>query len=167
MAAMPPSWLVALAPRGSVDVVTIRARGWRPAVPVRIWSPAGRDGGALPLLVVHDGPDYDAQASLTRYSAAAIAGGALPAHRVALLAAPDRNEWYSASAAYGRALCDDVLPALRERAPGAGRPVGMGASLGALAMLHAQRRCADAFGGLFLQSGSFFVPRFDRHESPF
>ena len=43
----------------------------------------------------------------------------------------------------------------------------MGASLGALAMLHAHRRSPAAFGGLFLQSGSFFRPRFDAHEPGF
>jgi enterochelin esterase family protein len=43
----------------------------------------------------------------------------------------------------------------------------MGASLGGLAMLHAQRRHPGTFGGLFLQSASFFLPRFDRHESSF
>jgi enterochelin esterase family protein len=119
------------------------------------------------LLVAHDGPEYEAQASLTRYSAAMTSAGRLAPHRVALLAPGDRTEWYSASAAYGRALCRDVLPALREAVPVAGRPVGMGASLGALAMLQAHRRWAGTFGGLFLQSGSFFVPRFDRHESSF
>jgi enterochelin esterase-like enzyme len=43
----------------------------------------------------------------------------------------------------------------------------MGASLGALAMLHAQRRFARMFAGLFLQSGSFFMPRYDSQESGF
>ena len=43
----------------------------------------------------------------------------------------------------------------------------MGASLGALAMLHAQRRHPGTFGALFLQSGSFFMPRYDAHESRF
>ena len=57
------------------------------------------------------------------------------------------------------------MPALREHVDTAGRPVGMGASLGALAMLHAQRTWPGVFAGLFLQSGSFFVPRYDRHES--
>ena len=51
---------------------------------------------------------------------------------------------------------------------GTDRPVvGVGASLGALAMLHAQRRHPAGFAGLFLQSGSFFQPRFDRQESGF
>jgi pimeloyl-ACP methyl ester carboxylesterase len=43
----------------------------------------------------------------------------------------------------------------------------MGASLGALAALHAQRRHADLFGGLFLQSGSFFNRKLDPQESGF
>lgn len=34
-------------------------------------------------------------------------------------------------------------------------------------MLHAQRRHPATFGGLFLQSGSFFTPRFDKHEVRF
>jgi enterochelin esterase-like enzyme len=49
----------------------------------------------------------------------------------------------------------------------AGAPVGMGASLGALAMLHAQRRHPAAFAALFLQSASFFMPRFDHMEKGF
>jgi enterochelin esterase-like enzyme len=34
-------------------------------------------------------------------------------------------------------------------------------------MLQAQRAWPGSFAGLFLQSGSFFHPRFDRHESGF
>ena len=45
--------------------------------------------------------------------------------------------------------------------------VGMGTSLGALAMLHAHYRYPDTFDALFLQSGSFFLPRFDSHERSF
>ena len=43
----------------------------------------------------------------------------------------------------------------------------MGASLGALAMLHAHIRHPEAFDGLFLQSGSFFRQRSDKQESSF
>ena len=43
----------------------------------------------------------------------------------------------------------------------------MGASLGALAMLHAHRTHPASFGALYLQSGSFFRQRFDKHESGF
>ena len=68
---------------------------------------------------------------------------------------------------YGRALCRRILPALGDAIEVAGRPVGMGASLGAVAMLQAHWAWPGTFAGLFLQSGSYFVPRFDRHESGF
>lgn len=131
---------------------------------LRVWSPGE---GELPLLLVHDGPEYAAQAALLDWAAAVIERGAVAPFRVALLPPGDRNEWYSASAAYGRSLSQRMLPALRGLVPVAGRPVGMGASLGALAMLQAQRAWPGTFAGLFLQSGSFFVPRFDRQESGF
>jgi enterochelin esterase family protein len=121
----------------------------------------------MPLLVAHDGPELDRRARLTRFAAAQIDAGRLPRHRVALLGAAPRDEWYSASAVYARALCGEVLGAVRKAVAVAGAPVGMGASLGALAMLHAQRAHAGSFRGLFLQSGSFFSPRWDAHESGF
>lgn len=133
-------------------------------VRLRVWSPGESE---LPLLLVHDGSDYVRQAALVHWAGAMIESGALAPFRVALLPHGERNEWYSASAAYGRSLCRRVVPALREAFPVSGRPVGMGASLGALAMLQAQRAWPGTFGGLFLQSGSFFVPRFDRQESGF
>ena len=43
----------------------------------------------------------------------------------------------------------------------------MGASLGALATLAAARTAPASFGGLFLQSGSFFRPGPDDHERDF
>jgi enterochelin esterase-like enzyme len=131
---------------------------------VRVWSPGE---GNMPLLLVHDGPEYAAQAALLDWAGAVIEREAVAPFRVALLPPGDRNEWYSASAAYGRSLIRQILPALSEFVPVTGRPVGMGASLGALAMLHAHRAWPRAFAGLFLQSGSFFTPRFDRHESGF
>jgi enterochelin esterase-like enzyme len=137
------------------------------AVVVGIWSPEDAvDGEAMPLLVAHDGPELDRRAGLTRFVAAQIEAGRLPRHRVALLDPGERDQWYSASALYARALATRVLPGIAA-AVAVRRPVGMGASLGGLAMLHAHRRFPDAFAGLFLQSGSFFVPRFDRHESGF
>ena len=60
-----------------------------------------------------------------------------------------------------------MLPALAKQAPSYGPPAAMGASLGALALLHAEKRHPGTFGALFLQSGSFFMPRFDAHESDF
>jgi enterochelin esterase family protein len=157
----PPAWLDAPTVEGHFEDFSVRGRGLGANVTGRIWSPLTDE--PLPLLVAHDGPEYDKLSSLTRYSAAMIAAGTLPPHRVALLSPGPRDEWYSASALYSRALYVDVIPAL----PAIGAPVGMGASLGALAMLVTQRRAPGTFGALFLQSGSFFMPRFDRHESGF
>jgi enterochelin esterase family protein len=150
------------APGAFGEKSVLLAPGYRP--PAWLEAPAE---GEMPLLVAHDGPEYDKLAALTRYAGAIIDRGDVPPFRVALLPPGDRNEWYSASAAYGRALCNRILPALREQVPVSGLPVGMGASLGGLAMLQAQRTWPGAFAGLFLQSASFFVPRFDRHESGF
>jgi enterochelin esterase-like enzyme len=158
----PPEWLETTAAPARFDEVGVRVLGRDLAI--RVWSPAE---GALPLLLAHDGPEYDELAALTRYAGAMIARDALPPFRLALLPPGNRDEWYSASAVYGRALCRRILPAIADQIEVAGRPVGMGASLGALAMLQAQRTWPDTFAGLFLQSGSFFMPRFDRHESGF
>jgi enterochelin esterase-like enzyme len=127
---------------------------------VREWSPAEPTDR---VLVAHDGPDYDREAGLGRYAAAAVAAGRVRPFRLVLLPAGDRFEWYSCSPVYARALHADILPRFAGGAP----VVGAGASLGALAMLHAQRRHPDRFAGLFLQSGSYFQPRYDRQESGF
>ena len=162
----PPSWLDA--PQVDGQMLSLTTPGRPLKVDVDLWSPADADPHEpLPLLVAHDGPEYDKLSQLTRFSAAKIAANELPRHRVALLAPRERNEWYSASDRYTRALTHHVLPALDKQAPSHGRPAAMGASLGALALLHAQVRRSAAFGALFLQSGSFFMPRFDAHESNF
>ena len=162
----PPGWLTAPAVTGCEQAFDVPA-GSLGAVPVRTWAPAdAADDEPLPLLVAHDGPEYDALASLTRYLAAGVAGRWLPRLRAALLGPGDRDRWYSASARYARALAHAVLPGLALRLATTAR-IGMGASLGALAMLHAHCRYPRVLDGLFLQSGSYFMPRFDSHERRF
>lgn len=120
--------------------------------------------------MVHDGPEYAAYSSLLLMLGRLIHERRLPRLRAALLAPVDRNETYSASPAYARALVRQVIPALRRVAPapeGVAAPIGVGASLGALALLHAHRTHPTAFGGLFLQSGSYFRQRTDKQESSF
>ena len=146
----------------------MRGRGLGASVGIRVWSPADAEPGRpLRMLLANDGPEYDALSQLTRFSAAKIASGELPPHRVALLAPGDRDQWYSASAAYARVLAHDIVPRLRDAFGIVGTPAAMGASLGGLAMLHAQRRFPRTLGALFMQSGSFFMPRYDAHEYRF
>jgi enterochelin esterase-like enzyme len=159
-----PSWLDRPTPAGRSRVLEIPTRSVRGGVHGRLWSPAGAETDQpLPLLVVHDGPEYDELAQLTTYLSVLIAEGRIPPLRAALLAPGPRDDWYSANGAYTRALCLAVLPHLKKTVA-TSRTIGMGASLGGLAMMHAHRGHAGAFDALFLQSGSFFHPRHDAHE---
>ena len=131
-----------------------------------LWTPAGVERRtSVPLLVAHDGPEYAEHSALLGYLAAAVAAGEAPPLRAALLAPrPRANEHYGASTRYSAALVEELLPALE---PQPGPVVGVGASLGALALLHAHRGIPDAFAGLFLQSGSFFQAATDPWEEDF
>lgn len=169
-----PEWLDdEEAPRGPVEPLTIRSRLLGGDLHALLWSPADADPAEpLPLLVVHDGPEYAEFSGLVRMLDSATAEHELPSMRAALLSPVfgERNEHYAASGRYAGALERELLPELDRRAPAPGgrrHRVGMGASLGALAMLHAHRARPEAFGGLFLQSGSYFRARFDRHERGF
>lgn len=165
----PPHWLGAERDSAAGDVreLAVPARALGTELAVRLWNPPGTaDDEPLPLLAVHDGPEYDELAGLTSYLGAMAGRGELPRVRAALLSPGPRDDWYSANGAYTRALCLAVLPNIRSLVTTT-TAVGMGASLGALAMLHAQRRHTGTFDALFLQSGSFFHPRFDAHERRF
>jgi len=115
---------------------------------------------------VHDGPEYAKYAGLTRFLDVMSWEERVPPLRAALIQPVDRDETYSASALYSAALARELLPAIARHAPH-GRRIGVGSSLGALALLHAWSRHPRLFDGLFLQSGSFFRQRFDRYESLF
>ncbi len=162
-----PRWLTAQAEPGTSQEFEVLAGQLHALVSVRIWSPAGApDDEPLPLLIVHDGPEYDSLADLTRYLSAGVTGTWLPPLRAALLGPGSRDRWYSANLGYARALRHAVIPALTGRVATKAR-VGMGTSLGALAMLHAHCRFPDSFDAMFGQSGSFFTPRFDDQERCF
>ncbi|HKC29836.1 MAG TPA: alpha/beta hydrolase-fold protein, partial [Jatrophihabitans sp.] len=162
-----PWWLDAAAGESTEAPLAVAAAELDATIDLTVWAPVGLEADRpAPLLVVHDGPEYVRLGAFTQYLGAAVAAGELPPLRAALLAPGDRNAWYSANAAYSRALCEALLPALDEVAPATVR-VGVGASLGGLAMLHAHRTYPDRFDGLLLQSGSFFTPALDAQESGF
>ena len=136
-------------------------------VDVTVWTPDGHEGAELPLLVAHDGPEMDKLGELTRYVGALIGADRLPPMRVALLTPGPRDERYAANPAYAAALTDRVLPRIRAAYPTRGLPVLSGQSLGGVAALHAAWTSPGVFGGLLLQSGSFFTAELDGQESGF
>jgi enterochelin esterase family protein len=160
----PPAWLDEEPEQGEVEPLTIPSDRLKADVTGLLWRSAGaRAGAELPLLVVHDGPEYAEHSALLRYLDAVAASGHVPPFRAALLAPGRRNDEYGASPRYAAALAEDVIPSLAPANP----VVGLGASLGALALLHAHVLHPKAFGGLVLQAGAFFQPTTDLWELDF
>ncbi len=161
----PPWWLSAPAVPGRMEVMTF-AGETADEVPVTVWSPEDlADDEPAPLLLVHDGPEYDLLARLTTYSGALIAADLLPAHRVALTHPVLRDAWYSGSPQYLRTIADAGLDRLGERYAVRGPVVVVGASLGGLTALLLGLLAAPRVGGVYSQSGSFFQVRHDDSES--
>lgn len=149
----PPGWLD-WEPLGTPEPVTIASRILRAQLPALTWAHPDANERS-PLLVAHDGPEYAEHSALVTYLAQ------LPPLRAVLIGPVDRNEIYSASARYSRALAEEILPQL----PPAPVRIGLGASLGALSLFHVHRRYPESFDALFLQSGSFFrrAESYERH----
>lgn len=169
---VPPGWVGDDEARpGTLSPLRLRSRRLRSDMRGLLWQPRDVDPvQPLPLLVAHDGPEYADYAGLTRFLESMTAELELPPLRAALLQPVERDEHYAASARYSTALVREVIPALERLAPTPRHRrarIGMGASLGALAMLHVHRMHPDSLGGLFLQSGSYFRQRFDRQERAF
>jgi enterochelin esterase-like enzyme len=169
----PPVWVDDDdAPAGALEPFSLRSRVLRTEVRGLLWSAHGAEADAmLPMLYVHDGPEYAEHSQLLRLFDSAIAELEVRPFRAALLAPPgDRNDAYSASTRYANALATEIVPRLAELVATIdlrGARVAMGASLGALAAFHAHRLQPRLFGGLFLQSGSFFTRATDRQEAGF
>jgi enterochelin esterase family protein len=109
---------------------------------------------ALPLLIMHDGPEYVEYAGLNRCLDFLIATGRIPP-MLALLHQPhSRNDEYVDNAHHFDHLFEEVLPQLTRSHP-FGRVYAGGASLGGVASLLAAFRNPGAIDGLILQSGSF------------
>ena len=165
-----PKWIDADdPPAGEVEKLMITSHAMQEEIHGLLWRSHGTNQRqSVPLLIVHDGPEFAEHAWLLRFLDHMVAECRLPPMRAALLAPNARNRDYAASPVYAYALTQEVLPALNRVAPsGSNRTnrVALGASLGALSLFHAHRSYPTVFGGLFLQSGSFFQPHYDWMES--
>lgn len=144
---------------GAIEELTYDSRALAGPRRVSLYLPARfRRSRRYPLLVVHDGGDY------LRYSALKVVLDNL-IHRlevqplIAALSDPlDRAREYAAEERHARFLTEELSPELERRFPLVGRPRArglVGASLGAVASLHAAWSHPGYWGGLLLQSGSF------------
>jgi enterochelin esterase family protein len=166
----PPAWLDDReAVTGDLRELPLESRRLGTTLDAMLWSAPETDPTEpLPLLLVHDGPEYARFSQLMHLLDHLADFGEIPECRAALLPPPlDRDEMYSASARYANALAAELVPLVRGHSPTQRELVLMGGSLGAVAALHAHWWNPGLVGGLFLQSGSFFRSRFDSHEAGF
>ena len=98
----PPAWTTREPPPLERVDFAVTAPGLLRPLAITVCAPAATGSDELPLLLLHDGPEFDRLAGVTRFSAALIEDGTLPPHRLALLAPGDRNRWYAALPAYAR-----------------------------------------------------------------
>jgi enterochelin esterase family protein len=160
-----PAWLTSTPIPSTLTPLTVGSPVG--GIDAQVWAPEGiAPTFELPLLLSHDGPEFATYAGLTHYAGAMVASATLPPFRLVLVHPTARNLWYAANRQYAEALTQHVLPAIQTQYRSR-RPVMMGASLGALAALHAEWLYPGTFDGLFLQSGSFFTLETDPQESKF
>ncbi len=128
----PPAWVGSDTQVDGIVEQEIKSRALRRRLRVAVWSTPDTDPAEpLPLLVAHDGPEYAQFSQLLVLLTKNSRSGTIPPMRSALLQPVDRDEIYSASSTYARALAHEILPALSAVAPTAhGRKmrIGMGAS---------------------------------------
>lgn len=99
---------------GSVIETSVESAHLGGRIRVRLWRRGGwNDPRPLPLLLVHDGPEYEDHASLIVMLEHMAARSKLPPMQAAHLGPLDRSEHYSACTSYAHALAEEVLPQLQ------------------------------------------------------
>jgi enterochelin esterase family protein len=144
---------------GAIEEHEIASKAFGGTRTVKVYLPARmRLTRRYPLLILHDGHDYLRFARGQVVLDNLIHRLEIPPMIVVATQSPDRMKEYMADAAHAAFLVEDLLPELEEAFPLLSDPGSRGlggASLGAVASLHAAWRYPGAFGRLLLQSGSF------------
>lgn len=165
-----PDWTEhdAEAREGSIERVEIESKAFRERRDVQVYLPARlRKNRRYPLLVVHDGQDYQRFAALKTVLDNLIHRLEIPQMIVAMTDSPDRLKEYAGYDAHADFLANDLLPLLANKFPLIDESYArgiMGASFGGVASLHAAWRYPGLFGRLLLQSGSFAFSDLGPHE---
>lgn len=145
---------------GWIEPVMLRSEALGSVVRVGVYHPARfRPERRYPLLVVHDGRDYLRFSEFKTVLDNLIHRLEIAPMIVALVdPVGNRLEEYADHEPHARFLTEELVPAMEQRFPLAGRPGArglMGASFGAVAALSTACRYPGFYGRLLLQSGSF------------
>jgi enterochelin esterase-like enzyme len=175
----PPAYIAPPAPAalGTIEETVIQGPLGKPWQ-TWIWSPPQHPPldpplartHPLPVILFLDGGDW-LQLAGARTILENLAHARLIAPCRAVFVKPAaRNEEYAANPRTAGFLAEQLPRALAEHLPWPQDPrhrLAAGVSLGALCLLHAHFTQPSAFGGLILQSGSFFQPHTDAMETGF
>lgn len=140
-----------------------------------IWhSPEARPDETLPLVLFLDGGDYVRFVGAANILANLISRGAISRCRAVFVSPAQRNDEYSCNQSVARHLTNELPGTLSKLVPipsDSAQRIAVGASLGGLCLSHAHltksTQSQSFFGGLLLQSASFFQPATDAVEVHF
>ncbi|MCB9919749.1 MAG: esterase family protein [Planctomycetes bacterium] len=165
-----PDWALedSEARRGETQDHKIESRVFGGARDLRVYLPARyRPTRRYPLLVMHDGQDYERFASLVTILDNLTHRLEIPQMVVVMTQSPNRLHEYADDPRHADFIADEVVSWADERfslvdSPSA-RGLG-GASFGAVASLSTALRKPGVFENLFLQSGSFAFTDIGDHD---
>jgi enterochelin esterase family protein len=144
---------------GTVERFVVRSTSFGGERSGQVYLPARfRKNRRYPLLVVHDGSDYLAYASITTVLDNLVHRLEIPELIVALTDSPDRLREYANDERHARYVTEELVPYLASRWPLRDSPDArclMGASFGAVAAFSTAQRYPAFWGRLLLESGSF------------
>lgn len=151
-----PEWTLpnATVPAGELRPIDVTSSAFADRRTVRLYVPAGGLDDPAPVIVAHDGSDYVTHGALATVLDNLIADDVIPPVAVALTDPGERNLEYTGHRAHADFVVKELLPAVEDHVT-ASRRIIMGASLGAVASLHAAWRHPGSFDAAILQSGSF------------
>lgn len=167
-----PSYIANPTPkaRGTIEETMIQGPLGKPW-PTWIWTPPDHSPGTpLPVILFLDGGDWLQLAGARSILENLTFERAIAPCRAVFVKPAARNEEYAANPRTAAYLADGLPRALADRLPWPREPkqrIAVGVSLGALCLLHAHFIHPNHFGGLILQSGSFFQPQTDSMEAGF
>ena len=154
--------------RGHLDEYQVPTAVFGGSREVQVYRPARfRRQRRHPLLVVHDGADYQRFARLQVVLDNLVHAGDVPPLIAILTQSPERMREYADDERHARFLAEELVPWASEEFSLRDEPesrVLIGASFGAVATLSAAWRHPGVFGKLLLQSGSFAFTDVGEHD---